>query len=441
MPNTLISAITPLHPTTAQAVQLSALFETANAVHLAVRHWLRAVGSGSPLSSQEAFSRIAADRPLPAVDDRCPVDLPASLVALLGSVRSSDLPGPWRRSVPPTVLDTLLRIEGSRLARFGVRSVAGEAFPLRPLDRMALDAAACPLDAHHVTLGGVDQPIIADLWALPSDLTLSLRQQAHDHLRTLQQQWTDLHSWLRCGQPFSAPEALQLAMQTGVSRDCPAAVTVDAAKPARARHVSLVPGTDVSGGPIWQLEWSIRIPQGYLPGASVDDTVGIDLGYRRLGMAASAAGTWFIERHINVHEGLPLACRDNPLELLAHARTRRLLLDVHRAEIEAFVLRALTYRRVHIEEINWSGFQTRGNAPWSAVAMDLIGTPRIAEWIRLFAPLTSSRVRLINPAATSTTCHRCGGPGSRPRPFTVFDCPVCGSFDADVNSAYVIRRG
>jgi hypothetical protein len=247
MSNTLISAITPLHPTTAQTLQLSALFNTANTVHFAVRHWLRAVGSGSPLSSHEAFSRIAANRPLPVVDDRCPVDLPASLVALLGSVRSSDLPEPWQRNVPTAVLDTLLRIEGARLAKCGARSVAGRAFPLRPLDRIPLDAAVCPLDVHHVMLGCIDHPLIADLWALPTDLTLPLRQQAQEHLKTLQQRWTDLRSRLQCGQPFRASEALQLAMQAGVYRDCPPVpvLTVDPGKPARAQHVSLVQGTDV----------------------------------------------------------------------------------------------------------------------------------------------------------------------------------------------------
>ena len=441
MSDYLISAVTALHPTTAQAVQLSALFDDANAVHFAVRGWLRAVGTGSPISLHEAFTRTSLHQPIPVVGNDCPLDLRPEHVALLGSVRSTDLPLRWRGTVPDTVLDTLLRIEVSRLSRFGDRSIARVAVPLRPLTRVPLDTTAQPLDRHHVTLEGIHHPLIADLWALPSDLTLALLYQAQEDHKTLEQRWTDLTSRLHFGQPFKAAEALQLGMQTGAYRGSSPVQRVGPSRPPQARHVSLIQGTDVTGNPIWQLAWTVRVPQGYLPTASIDDTVGIDFGYRRLATAASGQNSWFVERRTDVREGLPNPCQDDPLQLLAHARARHLLLELHRTGIETFVLQVLQYRRVHVEQTNWSGFQIRGNAPWSAVAMDLIGTPRIAEWIQLFAPVTRSEVKLIDPAKTSQTCHRCGGSGLRPRPYREFQCSACGPFDADVNSAYVIRHG
>ena len=44
------------------------------------------------------------------------------------------------------------------------------------------------------------------------------------------------------------------------------------------------------------------------------------------------------------------------------------------------------------------------------------------------------RVVLVNPAGTSTTCHRCGVRCGRPWQDTVI-CPVCGPMDADINGA------
>ncbi|HYZ56079.1 MAG TPA: transposase [Streptosporangiaceae bacterium] len=44
------------------------------------------------------------------------------------------------------------------------------------------------------------------------------------------------------------------------------------------------------------------------------------------------------------------------------------------------------------------------------------------------------RVVRVNPAGTSTACHRCGRPCARPRQDTVV-CPVHGEMDADINAA------
>ncbi len=44
------------------------------------------------------------------------------------------------------------------------------------------------------------------------------------------------------------------------------------------------------------------------------------------------------------------------------------------------------------------------------------------------------RVVLVNPAGTSTTCHRCGVRCARPWQDIVI-CPVCGPMDADINGA------
>ena len=44
------------------------------------------------------------------------------------------------------------------------------------------------------------------------------------------------------------------------------------------------------------------------------------------------------------------------------------------------------------------------------------------------------RVVFVNPAGTSTGCHRCGRPCERPQQKTVI-CPVHGEADADLNGA------
>jgi hypothetical protein len=115
----------------------------------------------------------------------------------------------------------------------------------------------------------------------------------------------------------------------------------DHSKPTRAQHVSLIEGRDVSGRPIWQLELTIRVPQAYLLRASIDDTVGIEGGYRRLTTASSDQGSWPVKRRADVRGGLPFPCQDALHQLLAHAHIRRLSLERHRAEIKTFIGRTL----------------------------------------------------------------------------------------------------
>lgn len=63
-----------------------------------------------------------------------------------------------------------------------------------------------------------------------------------------------------------------------------------------------------------------------------------------------------------------------------------------------------------------------------------------AGWAQFATILTGKaeeagrRVVFVNPAGTSTRCHRCGRRCARPRQDTVI-CPVHGKIDADLNGA------
>ncbi|WP_161882796.1 zinc ribbon domain-containing protein [Deinococcus alpinitundrae] len=442
MSNTLLSAVTPLRPTVAQTVRLRSLMSAGEGLHSAVRLWLRAVGDGQCLPLRQALSAVAEGGSLPSVRDETFVHVPRSAHAELGESTSASLPRPWRDLLPDETFTTMLSIEARRLQRFDSPAPAGRVSPLWPLPRLPLDLAVRPLDAYHIVMDGSADPIVADLWALPDDLSVALLAQAGTHAREVESRRADLMACIQGGDLGMATELYRLAhLRPSAHEDRLAGHRPDRSRPHRVDHASLVRTTDIAGRERFQIEWTLRIPHGYLPKADIDDTLGIDLGYRRLATAASAEGRWTVERRVDVREGLPEPAAHLLAELLAHAQVRRMLLDLHRTDIEALVRRALRFRQVNLERLDWPGLIAHGDVPWCPEAMALLGAPSITDWISLLAPVSGTRVELVDPSNTSTTCHRCGGRGLRPRPYTEFVCPSCGPMDADLSGALAIRRG
>ncbi|MEF2277019.1 zinc ribbon domain-containing protein [Deinococcus sp. YIM 134068] len=435
MPNTLISASTPLHPTSTQAQALGAMWSATQGLHLTVRGWLRAVGRGLHLHVREAFWQVSDGHLLPRVDDHRLIDIRLDALHQLSQVTHADLPPPWQRAIPGEVLQRLLDIEVRRLQPFGHGVRAGRALPLLPLSRLALDAAARPVDAHHVLIAGLSEPVVADVWSLPDDIAEALLVEADEQVARAAALADVLKSRVLCGDTGAASELYRLHQTAWPWLGRQPKLTRDPDRPHRYQHVSLV---QQAGG--LALDWTVRVPAGYLPPARRGDGFGVDLGYRRVVTAASAAGVTSVERRAEIRAGLP-APADDARALYVDSTLRRCVLDAHREELEALLRQALTHTDVNIEAINWAGIRDRGGAPWAAEAMALLGAPTFTRWLRMLAPASGTRVHLIDPAGTSRTCWRCGGAGERPWPYTHFHCPACGTWtDADHNSAALIRQ-
>ena len=439
MSNTLVLAPTPLHPTLSQALSLNALYDTAEQLHLAVRSWLRAVGTGLHMHVREALWQTADGHLLPRVDDHRRIDIRLDALHQLAQVTHRDLPPRWQAALPPTVLARLLDIEARRLQRFGHAVRAGTALPLRPLARVALDGAARPVDHHRVMIGGLPDPVVADLWALPTDLTCALLAEADGYVAAVNAEWGRQMERLLRGDASAAAALYQLGQETWPWLGRSVRHTVNRTGPHRYQHVSLVRTSDEREARTLALEWTVRIPGTYLLPAREQGAYGIDIGYRNVATGAGPLEITSVPRQIDVRAGLP---EPEDRDLLAHAVMRQQCLEPHRAGLEDVLWQALQHHHVHAEAINWQGIRERGAAPWSAAAMVLVGAPLLIRWIAMLAPATGTRLHLIDPARTSVTCARCGAAGTRPRPYTQFHCPACGTWtDADHNSAAVLQAG
>lgn len=391
MSDTLVHARTPLHPTGAQAVRLGELWDTADLLHLTIRRWLRLVGRGRTVHVREALWQAADGRQPHAVPDRETIHIRFDALAQLGGLDDTEFPPYWRHRLPMSTIRAIVDIELRRLERYASRERAGYALPLTRLTRLPVDTCAQPLSACQVMLH--DQILVADLWALP--------------------------------------EAIGAAV-TGRTR-C-------STRPHRSGHVSVVRSRANSWPSPWSLDWSVRVPRHYMPRATVDDVLGIDLGYRRLVTLADQTDWWVVERRGDAHLRLPATCpRDDETSLYADSCLRSELLDYHRKELEEAVSRALTYREVHIEAQDYGRIAERGAARWSAQAMQGLGAAYVPGWIEMLSTATGTRVEHVDPGKGSRVCAICRRRGERPSPYTHVVCPSCGLLDADVNGARLAR--
>ena len=275
--------------------------------------------------------------------------------------------------------------------------------------------------------------------AAGANLSCALLAEADGYVAAVNAEWGRQMERLLRGDASAAAALYQLGQETWPWLGRSVRHTVNRTSPHRYQHVSLVRTSDEREARTLALEWTVRIPGTYLLPAREQGAYGIDIGYRNVATGAGPLEITSVPRQIDVRAGLP---EPEDRDLLAHAVMRQQCLEPHRAGLEDVLWQALQHHHVHAEAINWQGIRERGAAPWSAAAMVLVGAPLLIRWIAMLAPATGTRLHLIDPARTSVTCARCGAAGTRPRPYTQFHCPACGTWtDADHNSAAVLQAG
>ncbi|MFC4637719.1 hypothetical protein [Deinococcus hohokamensis] len=440
MPNTLISVPTTLRPTAAQTLQLAELVRQANDIHLTLRRWLRLRGAGATLTLLDALRQVAAGATLPDVQDSMTFGIPEAALDELRALRVTDLPDAWSQLPSATVR----AICHSNAGRFKKRRAgrAGTLLALLPLNAIPLDSGVHPLDEHRIMIDGIRTPVVADLWLQPTDIMQALLTEADEQTRLARRFVADAVERVVCGETEALSELYAGASKVGERLHLPAPRTVDRTLPHRADHVQLMVATEPAGAEVYQLGWTVRVPCRHRPPASIDDTVGIDLGVRNLATLADGLRHWHVPRQTTVRD-LPAPDLDDPDQILLHAVVRRGIFELHRAALESALQRILAYRRAHLEALSYEGMRDHGRVPWAPVAMQLSGATSLTGWVQMLADVTGTRVRLVDPAGTSTSCPHpnCKRVCTPEKPFLVTTCPDHGDMDSDVVGARMTRRG
>lgn len=435
MSDYLLSVPTVLRPTTTQTNDLERLKCQAADLHLWLRQWLRLRGAGVRLPVAEALNLSA----LPQVADHQRVQVAHSALAELATSEAAALLNERWSALPAATIKAIICANTARL-RSRSPQPARKLLPLLPLTAVPFDRAVTPVDDYRVLLEGLPDPLVCDLWALPTSLFTALLIEAGEHAQESQRKYqatlTDLLAGDAGGLHKLYPHAAAIIARQTTDRFpkwC-------GQRPHRASYASLTITTEPSGEVVPVINWSIRIPAKYLRPAQIDDTIGADLGIRNLITLADKERTWRVSRRAHVRQ-LPPPDPASAAQMLLHAQARRAVLEAARPELEATLAKVLTYRRANIEALSYHGMRDHGRVPWAPEAMALSGAAAWPIWVELLAPLTGTQVRRIDPAGTSTTCPKCARPCERPKPFDLIVCPHHGTMDADEAAAQMIRRG
>lgn len=307
--------------------------------------------------------------------------------------------------------------------------------------RAALDDRVIAVTDTLIHVGGVPHLVVADLWRLPLGLTAGLLASGHSTLRSVQSRLDQVQQADRLGHPPALLDLHSLAARFGLLLDfAPTASGVRQDRPHRAGHATLRRYRLPGGSPAWTIDWSIRVPAGWLPPASRHDVIGVDVGVHNLLSWADAAS----EGHLPsgpLPTGIwtpPLQPGDEGQRLLSAAVVRRAQFQRRAEGLSAVLRHLLSYRTVAIERTNWRGLARRGAAA-ELEAMSLTGVTEVLGWLERLAPVTGTRVISVPPGDTSHRCGACGQPGSRVG--KSFVCSASGwEADADANAARYIRR-
>lgn len=439
MANTLLSVPTTLRPTSHEASTLEQLYQAAQEIHLTIRRWLRIRGAGLTMHVREALWQAAEGQALPHIDDNRLIDIRLDALAELAQLTARDLPPVWQKALPDMVLQRMLDIESRRLEhlRSGIR--AGRAFPLLPLDRLPLDEATCAVDEFQVNMPGFSEPVVYDAWALPTALMEALLIEADAKVMEINAHWQSLLERALRGDSEALPAMTSLYESARPWLGREPTRWLDRSQPHRYQHVSLV--REVEGSEVrWRLHWTMRIPASYLPRATVDDAMGIDLGYRQVVTAATAAGVSSVARQIRPPDNWPQWEKDDQSPLLL-AQIRRACFEPHRAALEGLLMAALGHREVRLEATDWEGLHDHG-ITHAVTGMQLTGARYFAEWLEILKKASGTVITRVEAAGSSSHCFRCGASVKRPSPYTQVYCPQCAAWeDADINSARWIRLG
>lgn len=383
----LISLSTPIHPNPEQAAWLQHCLATGAAIDTLLR------GAGRHSRDPAAVSRLAAQ-----------------------VSRTLDL----RDSVPPS----LVRGAVSRAVHAGTS---------RDSASVPLDEAVVALDPYHICIEGVEAPLLADVWRLPLRLSAVLLRDGAQVAQACHQHYAAWAERDAAGTTTALSELHMLARRHAalLVRPIPAA---PASHPQveRTRHATLRRYRQPDGRDGWAVTWALRVPPDWLPRASVDDTVGIDVGVHRLVTWVSADD----EGHVPAPP-LPTGCWQPPGGIsspLSDAMVRQVQFARRAAQLDEALRMVLRYRGVAVEATNWRGLA--GSAELEG--MSLSGVTEWRYWLTALSRVTGSRVVAVPAWRSSHRCGWCAAEGHREG--RVFCCPEHGLADADTNAARYHRR-
>jgi IS605 OrfB family transposase len=177
------------------------------------------------------------------------------------------------------------------------------------------------------------------------------------------------------------------------------------------------------------------------------DTLGVDLGRRRV--AVDSDGTIYESTEVNrlrahypkVRRSLQARCTKGARRALKRLSGRE---QRHMRAVNHVISRRLvdtahaTRRSLALEDLTGIRQRTRVHKP-HRYAQQSWAFAQLRAFVTYKAQDAGVPVRLVDPAYTSQTCHRCDVRGKRDG--LVFACEHCGSFDADINAAINISRG
>ena len=379
----LIVLTTELHPTAAQNAQLHAM--EAQCRCLRADH-LASVGAG-----------VGSSRP-PAPE--------------MGMAHSS---------LPQPVMDGIRSQVRTALAR-------STDVPMYDTVHVPLDEAVQAIRENAVTIEGITDPVVCDLWLLPLGLAQALRNGVERAQTVLEEQLAParnavVHGYLAALDELDALHRRHRHLLTTVAdvRGAPA----DA--PHRVGHATLRRVVRPDGVSTWVIDWSVRVPDGWLPRADTDDVVGVDVGMRNVVSWASAHGQGQIGRAALLYGGY-----DPALHPLTNSSLRREFFRAHEDEVNVALRSLLRYRVIAVEGMNWAHLaQTNRSA---VQAMQCSGAAHLHGWLQALSPLSDSCVVAVPARGSSQRCARCGQKGAAYA--GLFSCDHCGStLDSDLNAA------
>ena len=414
----LVSLSTALHPSPAQAAAFAHLAAIAQACQSHMLAWYRHGGladPASPLSDPSPLSRVT---------------VPGISVDELADVCSAFFPG---------VSPALMRGVASQVHR-ATRRYHGRTVPAETLQtgfqhvHVPLDAGIQATGPDRVWIDGLDTAVVADLWQLPLGLTGALVSAGQAFRHGTER---ELGTMLRAASDGYRPALSDLDVTL---RRYGALLGADGprlpggpAVPARADHATLRRVTQPDGTPGWTVTWSVRIPHGWLPAATVADAVGVDVGLRRVMSAANGRERWMVEGHPAIDLNVAF------VSLSTSALVRRSVFEQQAAELDEVLKVVLAHEVVGVERTNWTRMSGRVDGRERVTRMMMTGATAVLDWVRALSPVTGSRVVEVSPTGSSGTCSECGQSGTVTS--WQFTCGACGhSEDADVNAARVMRR-
>ncbi|MFC3833344.1 MULTISPECIES: zinc ribbon domain-containing protein [Deinococcus] len=292
-------------------------------------------------------------------------------------------------------------------------------------DCVPLDDEVMAVTPYLVHVVGLDDLLLSDVTRLPLGLSGALLA---DGARRLDEVDASLQTQLRSGRagPVGAADVQQMVRRYGTLLGTTYR-TAGVPGAERARYATLRAYRAPDGGRQWSITWSIRIAPRWLPAASVDDCVGVDVGVRRL-------LTWASRDHAGSVTGWRLTAgewqEDSTMEA---AVRRRALFARSAAELDAALRGILAFRRVAIEATNWRGLAGTPQID----AMTASAVVDVRHWLTALARVTGSAVVPVSAWSSSRHCGHCGQPGVRQG--SHFTCAICGDADADDNAARYLR--